>query len=129
MKIAILSDDGITIAQHGGRAAGCLVFDTDNPADIDGEFRPLSPQECDHRHDGHHAHGGHAPGHNHGHILRLVKDCQLVISGGMGRRLRDDLQCMGVQAMTTDVRAVRQALELSTAGKLIPSLERDCGHH
>lgn len=128
MKIAVLSDDGITVAQHGGRAHGCVMFDADDVQQT-GEFLPLPDNECEEWPVGqpHVHHEG--SGHNHDHILNIANDCQVVISRAMGRHLRDDLQRRGIRAITTDELDVHRVVWMFSAGTLISTLEHNCGRH
>ncbi len=128
MKIAVLSDDSVTVAQHGGRANGCMLFDVDDLT-RPGEFVPLPESHCEDSPVGQpHTHEG-ALGHNHDHILELVSGCQVVISRGMGQRLRNDLSARGVRAITTDEIEIRRVVRMFSAGTLIPSPEANCGRH
>lgn len=133
MKIAIASDDDRFVAQHFGR---CLGFTVVTLTDGDVQERRWSPQRAthhvlqgsggqgphhhdhDHDHDHHHGHG-HGGGHSHAGILALLEGCDLVVGGGMGRRIRDDLAAAGMQSVITDIRTVDEVIEAVRHDRLV----------
>jgi predicted Fe-Mo cluster-binding NifX family protein len=128
MKIAVASDDGVTIAEHFGRCAGFEIFEVaGNEATII-ERRPNTnvhqhgQEDCD-QHD----HGGAA--HSHESFLAALRDCQAVICRGMGRRAVADLAARGIKPIVTvqDITA-QQAVELYATGQLIESSDSCCSH-
>lgn len=114
MKIAIASDDGKTLAMHFGRARGFVIVELEGkdiksmtyiPNTITGHARG--------KHIEHGHHGSHAD------IIENLKDVEVVISGGMGRRLFEDLMNAGKKVYVTDVDDVIEAVELFVKGKLL----------
>lgn len=86
MRIAIASDDGKHIASYLGRAAAFVIVDIEEKAVTTLAYRPNT-------FTGHTTGEGQAPHEHHGHgsLLSALKDCQVIISHGMGRRLYEDL--------------------------------------
>lgn len=128
MRIAVASDDGITIAGHFGRCAGFEIFEVAENKATQIERRPNTNfhqhgQEDCHQHD----HSGAT--HSHESFLVALRDCQAVICRGMGRRAVTDLAARGVRPIVTaqDVTA-QQAVELYATGRLIEASESCCSH-
>lgn len=122
MKIAIASDDEKTISSHFGRTRGFAVFNIEGGAVTSKEYRPNTFTGHARGLEGNH-HADH-----HGPILNALSDCKAVISNGMGRRIYDDLQSIGIEVFITDERDVESALKLYLSGKLIDKPEKSCHH-
>jgi predicted Fe-Mo cluster-binding NifX family protein len=123
MKIAIVSDDQKTIADHFGRARGFLVYDVDAEQVKHREYRLNTFTG--------HARGLEGAGHQadrHGPILAALKDCAAVISHGMGQRIYHDLRQAGIEAVITDETDVEPALRLYLKGELKDRPELGCRH-
>lgn len=123
MKIAIVSDDGKTIASHFGRTRGFAVFE------IEGE--KVKKQEYRENTFTGHVRGLEEANHSfdrHGPILEALKDCRAVISHGMGRRIYDDLKNAGIEVFVTEEIDVKTALDLFIKGCLIDHPELSCTH-
>ena len=124
MKIAVASDDGKTIASHFGRTRGFILVDILDkkivsedyiPNDFTGHARGMEGH--DHSHD------------RHGPILHALKDCSVVISHGMGRRIYIDLQEAGKQVFITPETDAMRAIELYIQGELEDRPDLGCNHH
>lgn len=132
MKIAIPSDEGTYLSQHFGRTLGFEIFEVANGQIINQEYRlniftgHVLGQHEQHQHQGA-GHEDHAQ-HSHSRILNALKDCEIVIAGGMGRRLVDDLTEAGKQIFITSEPEIRKAVEMFLADKLISDKEA-CSHH
>lgn len=129
MKIALPSDDGKTICGHFGRTLGFLIFDiTGN--NITGQT--YVPNTITGHAQGHHAEGEHEHGHHqhsHGGILGALTEVSVIVAGGMGRRLYDDLSQAGKQVFVTSLPDAREAVEAFLAGKLDSNPGGCCNHH
>ena len=127
MKIAVISDDGISISQHLGRAPYAVVFAIE-------EGKVLAREE---RHKpGHHTFAAHSPelspgekhGYDagaevrHGEIMQAISDCQVVIAGGMGWGVYESLKARNIKPIATDVKEIDKAVRLYLEGKL-PHIE------
>ena len=82
MKIAIASDDNIKIASHLGRTNGFVIVNLEDGKVKDREYRINNFTSHRRGLQGH----GHEPG-SHRPILAAPKDCQVIISHGMGKRI------------------------------------------
>ena len=124
MKIAIASDEGITISSHFGQTRGFVVFDIEGQEVKNREYRLNTFTG--------HARGLEGADHGidrHGPIISALSDCKAVISHGMGRRIYDDLKGAGIEALVTDETEVQKAIDLYINGALIDRPERGCSHN
>jgi predicted Fe-Mo cluster-binding NifX family protein len=129
VKIAAISDDGMNVSQHFGRAPYYVVVTVENGQIAGKETRPKA---------GHQTFGGGeheaAPGERHGYdagaqsrhgqMMGNIKDCQVVIAGGMGLGARDSLKAAGIDTIVTDVKDIDEAVRLYAEGKLANREER-----
>lgn len=132
MKIAIPSNEGKYLSQHFGRSLGFAIVELDGNRIINKEYRPndftghamgLHQQHQHHGED----HESHAQ-HSHNGILRALHDCEIVIAGGMGRRLSDDLSAAGKKIYITSEPEIDKVLEMFLDDNLTSDKEA-CGHH
>jgi predicted Fe-Mo cluster-binding NifX family protein len=123
MKIAIASDDELTIAAHFGRTRGFVIFDIENGIIKERKYRinnftghARGLENADHQID------------RHGPILAALKDCDVVISSGMGRRICNDLQNAGIEAFIVDETDANEAVGLFLENALKNNPEKGCEH-
>ncbi|MEW5702713.1 MAG: NifB/NifX family molybdenum-iron cluster-binding protein [Candidatus Zixiibacteriota bacterium] len=124
MKVAVASDDGQTVASHLGKVRGFVICRVENGYIIDREYRINS-------FTGHaRAAAGMARAANrHGPILEALADCAVVVSGGMGQRIRDDLAQSGIDVIVTDEGNVDEAVHRLIIGALADRTGPGCDHH
>lgn len=130
MKIAAVSDDGINISQHFGRAPYYVVLTIENGVITSKEQRPKT---------GHHTFAAHephkmAPGERHGYdagsqsrhasMAETISDCQTLLAGGMGWGAYDSLKSYNIEPIVTDVGNIYKAVELYLKGKLPNLMDR-----
>lgn len=123
MKIAIASDDEIKIAPHLGRTNGLIIVDIKNGKVMSREYR--KNKFTDHKTGikNHNSEPGrHAP------IIAALKDCQVLVSHGMGRRIINDLKISKVDTYLTKEENVTKAIDLFIEGKLDNNPELGCSH-
>ncbi len=122
MKIAIASDDGKTISPHFGKTEGFVIFEVFGQEIKKSEYRQNSFTE--------HALGmeGLHRADKHKRIIEALRDCDVVISKGMGRRLYLDLKESGISPIITDMEDVEKALELYLKGILTDNPDKACHH-
>jgi len=132
MRIAVATEDGVSVSQHFGRSAGFVVFDANDGQISEGEFRtnrhtPHAQGICgiDHHTSGH-AHG-HS-GHSHAGIVDLLQDCQVVLCGGMGAGAAQSLTARGIRPIVTSgVDSARDAVAQYVRGELNLNAPGFCG--
>jgi len=127
MRIAVPTDDGVSIAQHFGRAAAFLVFEIEGGQITDRQMRPNQGEEC---HNGG-AGGEHVCGaQGHGGIVERIGDCQMVLCGGMGQRAANALQVNGISPVVVQpVGSAEETVAAFLAGKVTPLSGSLCSCH
>jgi len=132
MKIAIPSDEGTYLCQHFGRALGFTIFEVDNGQILNQEYRlnnftghALGHHDEQHHHDAEHEEHSQQ---SHNRILNALHDCEVVIAGGMGRRLVDDLTGAGKKVIITTQIETCKAVEMFLAD-ILRSDKKSCSHH
>ncbi|MFC1563498.1 NifB/NifX family molybdenum-iron cluster-binding protein [candidate division KSB1 bacterium] len=102
MKIAVASSDGVKISKHFGRSKCFIVYEIDDNRITGHEvrqnsFTPHAQGKCNHGNDQHH----NQP-HSHEGIISALKDCEGVISFGMGWRAAEDLRNNNIKSYILD---------------------------
>jgi len=129
MKIAAVSDDGVTISQHFGRAPLYVVITVEENKVAGKETRDKA---------GHHTFAAHhpdlTPGERHGYdagsqvrhanMAEAIADCQVLLCGGMGWGAYESLKSYKIEPIVTDVENIDEAMQLYLDGKLINQMER-----
>ncbi len=129
MRIAVATDDGVSIAEHFGRCAGFDIFDVSKKETIKIGHRPNTAGHHHHKADcGNERHHEGSPSHES--FVRLLHDCNIVICRGMGRRAEADLTANGIRPVRSgqDV-PVAEAVKLFAAGRLEESNDSSCCSH
>jgi predicted Fe-Mo cluster-binding NifX family protein len=133
MRIAIPSDDEITIAGHTGRTLGFVIYDLDHGTAKRLEYRtnsytPHAQGNCTSEGAGQ----GHQPQHQHNHshdsLLGALDDCQVMIAHGMGPRLVMDLNARNIQVIFCDDQRVEEAVKKLASGVLVSTGKSGCNH-
>ncbi|MGV8171519.1 MAG: NifB/NifX family molybdenum-iron cluster-binding protein [Candidatus Woesearchaeota archaeon] len=117
MNIAIASDDKNTISHHFGRAQGFSVFKVEKNKIINEEYRENIGKS-----------DGKCHSCNHTMMINNIKDCQIVISHGMGQRIYDDLINNGITPIVTEENFVREALDKFIKNNLKNRLDKLHNH-
>jgi predicted Fe-Mo cluster-binding NifX family protein len=130
MKIVAISDDGVTISQHFGRAPLYVVITVEEGKIVNKETRDKA---------GHHTFAAHhhpdlAPGERHGYdagsgvrhanMAEAISDCQVLLVGGMGWGAYESMKSYNIEPVVTDVRNIDEAVQLYLDGKLVNLSER-----
>jgi len=141
MRIAAVSDDGITISAHFGRATHYVVAEVEDGKILSQEQRekpghhtfqqqPAEPQD----HHAEHGHGDHEHSEGHGmgegarsrhvQMIDVIRDCQVLLARGMGRGAYQQLEQAGIQPIITEVVEIREAIRAWSEGTLVDHTER-----
>lgn len=129
MKIAAVSDDGVTISQHFGRAPFYVIVTVEGDKVVGKETREKS---------GHHTFAAHhadvKPGERHGYdtgaqirhanMAETIADCQIMLAGGMGWGAYDSLKSNNIEPIVTDVENIDEAVKRYIDGELDNLMER-----
>ena len=130
MKIATISDDGITISQHFGRARLYVVVTTKDGKIVSKETR----DKAGHHTFATHQHSNLARGERHGYdassqakhksMAETISDCQVLLAGGMGWGAHESMQSYNIKPIITDVENIDEAVQQYLDGKLTNLTER-----
>jgi predicted Fe-Mo cluster-binding NifX family protein len=130
LKIAVISDDGVTISQHFGRAEMYVVLTIEDGQIVAEETRPklghgafMSQPHADLDAQGRHGFGVGAQS-RHEQMAGAINDCQALIAGGMGWGAQESLQQLGIEVVVTDVAVARDAALRHARGELPNLVER-----
>ena len=125
MKIAMVSDDGVTISEHFGRAAYYVIVTVENNQIVAREQRAKSGHT---QFDGEtHAEGADPRGHGYGpaeqsrhaRMASEIADCQILLTRGMGSGAYDSMQAAGIRPIVTDIPKIDDAVKAHLSGTLV----------
>jgi predicted Fe-Mo cluster-binding NifX family protein len=123
IKIAIPSDDGETISKHLGQARYFQVITLEDGQVKSSERREkASHSHQDHQHD--HEVGIH-PGQQ---MIEAIRDCQVLIAGGMGQPMFDRATASGLAVYLAIEDRISDAVEAYQKGTLTSDLRRVHAH-
>jgi predicted DNA-binding protein (UPF0251 family)/predicted Fe-Mo cluster-binding NifX family protein len=124
MKIAVVTDDELIISQHFGRASLYVVFTIQDGKITGKEKRPkmghshfAAAEGTQHEPNGPHGFDT-ASQTKHASMADTIADCQVLITGGMGRGAYESLKSYKIEPVITDVQNIDEAIKLQVAGKL-----------
>ncbi len=134
MKIAAVTEDGVTISQHFGRAPFYEVLEVEDGAIVGRERRPKLGHAQLVAGPGHHDEHVHAPGQPHGTdpaarsrhagMVEAISDCDVLLARGMGQGAYQSVRAAGIRPVVTDVRVIDQAVLDLVAGRIVDHVER-----
>lgn len=132
MKIAAVTDDGITISQHFGRALSYVVLNMENGKITNREIRAKLGHNDFSSADGHGQQGcgcgvhgyGAGAADKHNAMSRNVLDASVVIAGGMGWGAYESLKSQNIEPIVTDIKDIEKAANLFIDGKLPNLMQR-----
>jgi len=126
MKIALITDDGLTVSKHFGRARYYLVVSLEGGQIVAREMRakPGHTQFADDPHDhdlveGHQHGSGPAAQNRHAQMAQVISDCEAVVCGGMGSGAYFSLQQRGIKPMVTEVSTIDEAVLAYSENRLV----------
>jgi predicted Fe-Mo cluster-binding NifX family protein len=132
MKIAIVTDDEQTISQHFGRAEKYIVVSLEQAKIVDRKSLPkLDFCHTSRRRRGGHEHKPDARGSgfgnrskaSHQQMFEGIKDCDILLSRGMGRGAYLDLQQLGIRPIVTDIADVDTAIQAVLDDSIVDHVE------
>ncbi len=128
MRIAVPTNDGVSISRHFGRSAEFLFFDVEDKAITARATRSNAGQ---HSSDAGHAHRQcceHGE-HSHAGVLSTLADCETVICSGIGDGAARALQARGVKIILVQPGLAEEAVSAWLAGALAEKSESSCDCH
>ena len=128
MKIALVTDDGITISQHFGRATKYAVYTIDETKILHRELRDkvghrqFAQEESAHSHHHQndargHGYGSHAED-KHQRMFATIEDCEIMIGRGMGWGAYQGMQRAGLKPIVTDIAEIEAAVQAVLDGSI-----------
>jgi predicted Fe-Mo cluster-binding NifX family protein len=131
MKIAAVTEDGVTISQHFGRAPLYVVVTVEDGRILARETRAKPA----HGQGGQHSvemHSHDAPGHGfdpaaqstHGRMAAPIADCAVLLARGMGAGAYESLKQANIRPVVTDVANIDEAVQAYLAGNLTDHVEK-----
>lgn len=126
MKIALITDDGLTVSKHFGRAQYYLVVSLEGSQVVKREMR-AKPQHTQfatdpHDHDavdGHQHGSGPAAQNRHTQMAQVISDCEALVCGGMGSGAYFNMAQHGIKPIVTEVNKVDEAVLAYAEGRLV----------
>jgi predicted Fe-Mo cluster-binding NifX family protein len=119
MKIAFPTDDGETISKHLGQAQYFQVITVEEGQVQASERREKASHS--HNDQAHEHEAGMHPGQQ---MIEAIRDCQVLISGGMGQPMYNRAVSSGMQVFLTAEDRIEDALEAYRQGKLTSDMRR-----
>jgi predicted Fe-Mo cluster-binding NifX family protein len=122
MKIAVPTNDGVTLSEHYGRSAAFLIFELENGRITKRETRPNRAHHAGG--DGECQQGG---GHSHAGIVTALAGCDVVLCGGMGGRAAEALRAGGITPVPVSATgSAEEIVAAYAAGSLIAPGDNFC---
>lgn len=120
MKIAAVSEDGVTISQHFGRAPFYVIVTVENGKIVSHETRDKMghAQFAEEPHS-EEAHGADPRGHGfdpaaqnrHARMASAIADCDALLAGGMGAGAYQSMEQAGIRPIITDLVVIDEAVQ------------------
>ncbi len=123
MRVAFPTEDGKTISAHLGRAPFYLIAEYEDGQAPRFEQREKAYHDGERQHEGQ-SHMSHAQA-----MFQAIRDCQVLISGGMGQPAYEQAIQQGLQVILTGEKDIAAALEAYRAGTLVNDPSRVHIHH
>ncbi len=111
IRVAVPTDDGESISRHFGQARYFKILTVSEGRVVASELR----EKASHQHGQHGAPGSPDPGQQ---MVAAIKDCQAVISGGMGTPMLARLSAAGIEVYLTRQASIADAVQAFLAGTL-----------
>ncbi len=133
MKIAAVSEDGVTISQHFGRAPYYVVVTVQDGKIVAREtrdklghaqFAAEPHEEHEHKADPR-GHGFDPAAQNrHARMAAAIADCEVLLAGGMGMGAYESMQQANIRPIVTDVLTIDEAVQAYLSGNLTDHVEK-----
>lgn len=127
MNIAVVTDDGVTISQHFGRAKYYEVLFVENDKVVRRERREKLGHNNfaneEHHHGEHHGSDGHSHS-KHVSMAEAIKDCQILLARGMGNGAYQSLFQLNIKPILTDIKNIDDAVKSVIDGSIVDHIEK-----
>jgi len=128
-NIAVVTDDGLTISQHFGRAKFYEVLFVENGKVVKRERREKLGHhnfaQEEHQHHVGEQHGLDESSHvKHISMAEAIKDCQVLLSRGMGNGAYQSMLQLNIKPVVTEIKNIDEAVQSVIMGTIIDHTER-----
>jgi predicted Fe-Mo cluster-binding NifX family protein len=132
MKIAAVSEDGVTISQHFGRAPFYVVVTVEDGKIVAREKRDKMGHNQFGGETHEEAHGADPRGHGfdpaaqdrHARMVVAIADCEVLLVRGMGAGAYESMKQANIRPVVTDVANIDEAVQAYLAGSLKDHVEK-----
>jgi predicted Fe-Mo cluster-binding NifX family protein len=133
MKIAVITEDGVTISQHFGRAPYYKVFTIENGKIASHEQRDkMSHSHFSNESQHEEMHHDHPQGHGfdpasqtrHSQMMAAISDCEVLLAGGMGNGAYESLKAANIKPIITDILNIEEAIQKFIDGTIVDHQEK-----
>ncbi len=101
MKIAVPTNDRDIITPRSGRTKGFLILTINGSEIVDTDYR-LNPHDHDKEEKKH--------VHSHGSLMKVLKDCEVMVGNRVGSHLKEDLDAAGISIYLSKEKEVNVAV-------------------
>ncbi len=132
MKIAAVSEDGVTISQHFGRAPFYIVVTVEEGKIIAHEKRDkMGHAQFTGEHE-EHSHEADPRGHGfdpaaqnrHARMATAIADCDVLLTRGMGAGAYESMKQANIRPLVTDFANIDEAVQAYLTGSLRDHIEK-----
>jgi len=132
MKIAAVSEDGVTISQHFGRAPFYVVVTVKDGKIVSREKRDKMGHNQFGGETHEESHGADPRGHGfdpaaqdrHARMVTAITDCEVLLARGMGAGAYESMKQANIRPVVTDVENIDEAVQAYLAGSLKDHVEK-----
>ena len=132
MKIAAVSEDGMTISQHFGRAPFYVVITVEDGRIVSHEKRDKMGHNQLGGETHEESHGEDPRGHgfdpaaqdHHARMVTAITDCEVLLARGMGAGAYESMKLANIRPVVTDVANIDEAVQAYLAGSLKDHVEK-----
>lgn len=129
MKIAAITDDGVTISRHFGRASHYAVLTVEKGEIVKQEMRDklghreFAGRETHGDESGRHGYGPSSQD-RHARMVEAIADCEVLLCGGMGWGAYEAMKGHGIKPIVTDIAEIDAAVQAYLDGRIKDLTER-----
>ncbi len=133
MKIAAVSEDGVTISQHFGRAPFYVIVTVEDGKIVARERRDkMGHAQFAGESHAESTHGADPRGHGfgadaqsrHARMAAAIADCQVLLARGMGAGAYQNMEDAGIRPVVTNIASIDEAVQAYLAGALEDHVEK-----
>ena len=133
MKIAAVSEDGVSISQHFGRAPLYVIVTVEDGQVVSREQRDKmghaqfvsEPHAEEDRRADPRGHGyDQAAQSRHARMAAAIADCDMLLVRGMGAGAYQSMEQAGIRPIVTDIPIIDEAVQAYLEGRLINHREK-----